>query len=77
MANTSTNTSTSDAKITPQDLEDKLRSLQGDIQHRVDDKKTSIAGIAAGAGVVMLLIVFFLGKRAGKKRSTVVEIRRI
>lgn len=77
MAKTTTNTSTSDTKITPQDLEDKLRSLQGDIQHKVDDKKASIAGIAAGAGVVVMLIMFFLGKRAGKKRSTVVEIRRI
>lgn len=66
-----------EAKITPQDLENKLKSLQGDIKEKVDDQKTSIAGVAAGAGVVIMLIMFFLGKRAGKKRSTVVEIRRI
>jgi len=76
MANSSI-TPITDEKITPQDLEDKLRSLQGDVQSKVDDKKTSIAGAAAGAGVVIMLLMFFLGKRSGKKRSAVVEIRRI
>jgi hypothetical protein len=64
-------------KITPADLERKLRALQGDVQGAVDDKKPALAGVAAGAGVVLLLIFFFLGKRAGKKRSAIVEIRRI
>jgi len=63
--------------ITPQDLENKLRALQGDIHGRVDDKKSTIATVAAGSGIVLLLIMFFLGKRAGTKRSAVVEIRRI
>ena len=47
------------------------------MQDAVDDKKPALAGVAAGAGVVLLLLVFFLGKRAGKKRSAIVEIRRI
>ncbi len=64
-------------KITPADLERKLRALQGDVQDAVDDKKPAVASIAAGAAVVLLLLVFFLGKRAGKKRSAIVEIRRI
>lgn len=64
-------------KITPQEIENQLKSLQGDIQGRVDDKKTSIASVAAGGAVVLLIIFFLLGKRSGKKRSTVVEIRRI
>ncbi len=63
--------------ITPQDLENKFRALQGDIQGRVDDKKSTIASVAAGGGLVLLLLFFFLGKRSGKKKSTVVEIRRI
>jgi len=64
-------------KITPEDLERKFRALQGDVQEAVDDKKPALAGVAAGAGVVLLLIFFLLGKRAGKKRSAIVEIRRI
>ena len=64
-------------KITPQDIENKLRALQGDVQNKVDDKKSTIATTAAAGGIVLLLIFFLLGKRSGKKRSAVVEIRRI
>ncbi|MGB0114598.1 MAG: hypothetical protein WBP59_15375 [Ilumatobacteraceae bacterium] len=64
-------------KITPQDLENKFRALQGDIHDKVDDKKSTIATVAAGSGLVLLMIFFLLGKRSGKKRSAVVEIRRI
>lgn len=64
-------------RITPQDIENKLRALQGDVQHKVDDQKSTIATAAAAGGIVLLLIFFLLGKRSGKKRSTIVEIRRI
>lgn len=64
-------------KITPQDLENKLRALQGDVKDKVDGQKSTIASVATAGGVVLLVIFFLLGKRAGKKRSTVVEIRRI
>ncbi len=71
------NTAEVTTKITPQDLENKLKALQGDVQGKVDDQKSTIATGAAVGGVVLLLIFFLLGKRSGKKRSTVVEIRRI
>jgi hypothetical protein len=35
-----------------------------------------VAAGAAGAGVVIVL-VYLLGRRSGKKRRTVVEVRRI
>ena len=64
-------------KITPQDIENKLKTLQGDVQATVEGKKSTIATTAAAGGMVLLLIFFLLGKRSGKKRSAVVEIRRI
>ena len=64
-------------KITPDDLERKFRALQGDVQGVVDDKKSTAVSIAAGAGVLLLMIFFLLGKRSGRKRSAIVEIRRI
>ena len=70
-------TTSASEKITPQQIENQLKTLQGDIQGRVDEKKTSIATVAAGGAVVLMIIFFLLGKRSGKKRSAVVEIRRI
>lgn len=64
-------------KITSDDLRDKLQSFQGDIQGKVDDQKTTIATVAGGAGMVLLIIMFLLGKRSGKKKSAIVEIRRV
>lgn len=64
-------------KITPQDIENKLKALQGDVKSKVDDKKSTIGAIVAGGGLALLILFFLLGKRSGKKRSAIVEIRRI
>ncbi len=74
---TKTEPTTTKAKITPQDIENRLKALQGDVQGRVEDKKSSIVTTAAAGGMVLLLIFFLLGKRSGRKRSAVVEIRRV
>lgn len=64
-------------RITPSDLEQKFRALQGEARSTVDDKKPAIATIAGGAGIALLVLFFLLGRRAGKKKSAVIEIRRI
>lgn len=64
-------------KITSDDIERKLRALQGEVRASVDDKKPALAAVAGGAGFALLLLFFFLGRRAGRKKSAVIEIRRI
>jgi len=66
-----------DARISPDDLRNKLQSFQNGIQGKVDDKKNTLLAVGGGVLAVTLLIVFLLGKRSGKKRTTLVEIRRI
>ena len=63
-------------KITPQDLENKLKAFQGDVQGKVNDKKSTLLAAGAGAVTVLLLVFFLLGKRSGKKKTTLVEIKR-
>jgi hypothetical protein len=65
------------AKITPDDLEHKLRAFQGDVQSKVNDKKSTVITIGGGLVVVLLIVFFLLGKRSGKKKTTLVEIRRV
>ena len=64
-------------KISPEDLRAKLQGFQGEVKGKVDDKKTTIARAAAGAGLVLMILFFLLGKRSGKKKSAIVEIRRV
>ena len=47
------------------------------MQERVDDKKKTLATVGMIGGVALLLIFFMLGVRRGKKKTTVVEIRRV
>ncbi len=68
--------SETETRITPDDIRHKLEALQGEVQGNVEDKKPSIALIAAGGGILLLAIAFLLGKRAGKRKSAIVEIRR-
>ena len=67
----------SQAKITRQDLENRLRDLQGDLSQKVEDSKQALVAAGVAAGILVLLIVFLLGRRAGKKKTTFVEIRRV
>lgn len=65
------------SKITPSDIESKLRSLQGDVQEKVEEQKSNVY-LAAGIGALLLVVAFyFLGRRSGKRRSTLVEIKRV
>ena len=63
-------------RISRDDIEDKLRALQGDVQKKVDDRKGGLLAIAGAVGVVVVIVVFVLGRRSGRRRSAVVEIRR-
>ncbi|HWM18661.1 MAG TPA: hypothetical protein VNO51_03165 [Ilumatobacteraceae bacterium] len=64
-------------KITRGDLESKFRAFQGDIQGKVDDKKQTLLAAGAGVGMFLMLVFFLLGRRSGKKKTTLVEIRRV
>lgn len=63
--------------ITPDDIQNKLAALQGEVQGTVDEAKPKLAAVAAGGAIALMLIMFLLGKRAGKKKSAIVEIRRV
>jgi hypothetical protein len=67
----------STGKISPEDLQNKLQAFQDGVQGKVDDKKSTLMTVGGGALVVLLIIFFLLGKRSGKKRTTLVEIKRI
>lgn len=64
------------SRITRKDIEDKIRSLTGDVEEQVEQAKPALIGTAAGVAVLLLLVAYLLGRRSGRSRSAVVEIRR-
>lgn len=64
-------------RISRDDLEAKFRELEGG----VSDTKESVmsTAIAVGAAVLVgvIAVSFLMGRRRGRRRTTVVEVRRI
>lgn len=63
-------------RVSRQDIENKLRTLQGDVQGKVDDRRSSLMVVAGGVGIALVIVFFLLGRRSGRRRSTIVEVRR-
>jgi hypothetical protein len=64
-------------RITRADIEAKLRSIRDDIEPVGEQAK---GGLMAAAPVVVAVLVigaYLLGKRSGKKRRAVIEIKRL
>jgi hypothetical protein len=64
-------------RISRDDIEAKLRELQGDARDQVASARSTVITAGIVAALVLLLLAFLLGRRGGRQRSTVVEIRRV
>jgi hypothetical protein len=64
-------------RISRDDLEAKFRELEGEASSTAQQARSYL--IAAGAVVVVgvLAVVYLSGRRRGRKKTTVVEIKRI
>ncbi len=68
---------TETAGITPADIEAKFRDIQGQVDVVAEDSKKKMALAGGAISVILLLIIYVLGRKAGKKQSSVLEIRRL
>lgn len=65
-------------KISIGQIEQRLRSLRGGAEETVKGAAKPPTLAIAGAGALALLALsYLLGRRRGKKRATVLEIRRV
>jgi ABC-type glycerol-3-phosphate transport system permease component len=70
-------TDPSPKKITKDDIERQLAGFQQTLQGKVDDRRQTLISAGVVVAVLVVLVVFFLGKRTGKRSSTFLEIRRL
>jgi len=62
--------------ISREDLESRFKSLQEDIQGRVENRKQAIVAAAMAAGAILVVVAYLFGRRKGSRRATQVEFRR-
>jgi hypothetical protein len=65
------------SKVTRDDIEAKLRELRGEVDERADAARLPTIAIAVAIGVATVAAAYWIGRRKGRRRQTVLEIRRI
>ena len=65
------------AKITRDDLERQFRALQGEAREMVDEQSNKLITAAGIGALIIVVVIFLLGKRAGRRKNTYIEIRRV
>lgn len=63
--------------ITRDDLESKLRELQGEVDETRDSALATAITVGAVIAVGVIAVAFLFGRRRGRQRTTIVEVRRI
>ena len=63
--------------ITRDDIESKLREIRGEVETTGNNVKTYAIAAGAVVAVAVVALAFTLGKRKGKRKTTVVEVRRV
>ena len=64
-------------RITREDLEDELRTTAGLSGESVVERRSSVVAVVVVVAMTLMTVAWLAGRRAGLRRSTVVEVRRI
>ena len=64
-------------RITRSDIEAKLRAIRDDIEPVGEQAKGGLMVVAPVVVAVLVIGAYVLGKRSGKRRRAVIEIRRL
>lgn len=64
-------------RITKADIEAKLRAIRDDIEPVGEQAKGGLMAVAPVVVAIVVIGAYILGKRSGKKRRAVIEIRRL
>ena len=63
--------------VTREDIESKLAELQETLDEQTEGAKSRLMPAAIVGVVLFILLAYVLGRRRGKKQTTIVEIRRL
>ena len=69
--------SPADEKITRDQIEAKFREVTGGVSDEVEGAKSQALAIGMAVVVLSVAVVYLVGRRRGRRRSTIVEVRRI
>jgi hypothetical protein len=63
--------------VTRDDIEAKFREVQGEVDDVAGEAVNYALVVGAAVAVGVVVVAFWLGRRRGKRRGTVIEVRRV
>lgn len=66
-----------DRPVTRATIEAKLREIRGEIDTTTESARPYVMMAGIAAAVVVVGMAYLMGKRKGKKKTTLVEVRRV
>jgi hypothetical protein len=64
-------------RITRDQIEAKFRELTGEVTDEVESTRSQMVTVGLAVGVVVVAAIFLMGRRNGRRKSAIVEVRRI
>jgi hypothetical protein len=68
---------TQNSPIDREELESTLGSFQNSLRGQIEDRRQTIVTIGVVVGVAVAVAAFLLGRRSGRKKSAIIDIRRL
>ncbi len=65
------------ATVSRDDIERKLREIRGEASEVAESGRSYALMAATATAAVVVVLAYLLGRRKGRRRSTVVEVRRV
>jgi hypothetical protein len=63
-------------KITPDDIKAKLHEIQGEATETVQSARNQIIAVGVTVVTVVVVAAFLIGRRGGRRTSTIIELKR-
>ncbi len=65
------------ATVSRDDIERKLREIRGEAGEVAESGRSSALVVAVATAVAVVAMAYLLGRRKGRRRTTMVEVRRV
>ena len=65
------------ATVSRDDIESKLREIRGEVDAVGETSRNYVVFVGTAVAVAVIAVAFLLGRRRGKRKTTVVEVRRV
>ena len=72
-----TNGSTRSGTISRTDIENKLHELRGEVDQAIETGRSIGVVLGVAIGVTAVVLSYWMGRRRGRKRQMILEIKRI